>query len=259
MLLLYDVALSPFAQKVKMALIEKGLPYETRTPALGAGEAEFAAANPRQEVPALMDEGFAVFDSSIILDYVEDRWPDPPLRPATPAERARVRMIEEVCDTQFEAINWALTEIRVMKRAEGALADAILAHAAEEMSGLRAWLTRQLGGRPWFNGERFGLGDIAVFPYLMGASFHRFGPEAGSPLAEWLGRVRARSSAQRVLADAKAALTTTAAEIRRAALAGERPRQYRDHRLEFMLRAGGLEIVTRGMADGTIRFSTLPS
>lgn len=259
MLLLFDVALSPFAQKVKMAMWEKGLPFETVTPTLGAPEAEFAQASPRHEVPALVDGGFTLFDSTVILEYLEDKWPEPPLRPRDPAAAARGRMIEEVCDTQFEAINWALTEIRVMKRAEGALAERMLSHAADELAGLRRWLGRSFGEGPWFDGDRLGLTDIAVFPYMMSASFHGYPPEAGSPLADWIGRMRKRPSAKRVLADAKAALTTTAADIRAKALSGERPRQYRDHRLEFILRAGGAEIVTRGLADGTIRYSTLPS
>ena len=58
-----------------------------------------------------MDGDAAIFDSTIILEYIEDRWPPPPLLPASPAERARVRMIEEVMDTHFEAINWAMGEI----------------------------------------------------------------------------------------------------------------------------------------------------
>jgi glutathione S-transferase len=259
MLLLYEIALSPFAQKVKMAMLEKQLHYETRVPILGAGEADFRAANPRQEVPALVDDGFAVFDSSIILEYLEDKWPTPALRPDTPAERARVRMIEEVCDTQFEAINWAMSEILVMRRAEGTLAECLVARAAQELAGLRRWLARQLGDRHWFNGDRFGYGDISVFPFLMSATFHKHGPEESSSLAHWLARVRERPSAKRVLADAKAALTTVAPVIRNNALSGARPRQYRDHRLEFMLRAGGIAVVERGLANGTIRFSSLPA
>ena len=258
MLLLYDVALSPFAQKVKMAMIEKGLAFDVRVPTLGAPDEAFAAASPRHEVPALIDDGFAVFESNAILDYIEDKWPEPALRPASPEAAARWRMIAAVCDTQFEAINWALTEIRVMRRAEGALAERMLAHAGEELAGLRGWLARALGEDDWFGGDRFGMCDIAVFPYLASATFHGYGAQPGSPLALWLARMRARESTRRVLADAKAALTTTAAEIRANALSGERPRQYRDHRLEFMLRAGGAAIVERGLADGTIRFSTLP-
>nr|QQZ49826.1 glutathione S-transferase family protein [Phenylobacterium glaciei] len=91
MLTLYDHPLSPYAQKVKIALREKGQPFQAVSPGgLGAGGAQgdFLAANPRAEVPALVDGETAIFDSTIILEYIEDRWPNPALLPASPAERA---------------------------------------------------------------------------------------------------------------------------------------------------------------------------
>lgn len=71
----------------------------------------FAAASPRGEVPALVDGDLALFDSTVILEYVEERWPHPALLPPDPAGRARARMTEEVCDTQVEAINWGFGKI----------------------------------------------------------------------------------------------------------------------------------------------------
>src|SRR5207245_3163028 len=133
MLLLYEHRLSPYAEKVKIALAEKGVAVECRLPDFMSGRDDaFAAANPRLEVPALVDGDTRVFDSTIILEYIEDRWPTPPLLPAAPAERARVRMLEELCDTYVEPISWAAMEIRVFKRAGGALAERLLARGAEQ-------------------------------------------------------------------------------------------------------------------------------
>src|SRR5579884_3694906 len=140
--ILYEHPLSPYAQKVKIALLEKGVPFEPRLPDFFGGDATFAAASPRLEVPALLDGDTAVFDSTIILEYIEDRWPAPPLLPRGAAERARVRMIEELCDTYYEAINWAVYEIRVFERATGELAARLLARAAEQVRGANAWLER---------------------------------------------------------------------------------------------------------------------
>jgi glutathione S-transferase/RNA polymerase-associated protein len=73
MLKLYDHPLSPYAQKVKIALREKGQPFETLTPGgLGAGGAqgEFIQANPSAELPALVDGEEKIFDSTIILEYL---------------------------------------------------------------------------------------------------------------------------------------------------------------------------------------------
>ena len=132
-MLLYEHPLSSYAQKVKIALREKGLDFKAETPpALGSGKAEgqFAAASPRNEVPALIDGDVQIFNSTIILEYLEDKFPSPPLLPRDPAARAKARMIEEVCDTLYEAINWGLSEIRWFKRAEGEQAEKMTATAA---------------------------------------------------------------------------------------------------------------------------------
>src|ERR1700730_17483517 len=181
MILVYEHPLSPYAQKVKIALAEKGIPFETKVPdAFGSGavrDETFKQQNPRHEVPALVDGDLHVFDSTIILEYVEDKWPTPPLLPKDPAERARVRMLEDVMDTQYEAINWGLLEIDGFKRAEGAQRDHILTPAAGQTVHLKASLERELEGRSWFNGASFGWADAAVVPHLNTSA----GPGDGPP------------------------------------------------------------------------------
>ena len=259
MIKLYDHPLSPYAQKVKIALREKGQAFETVLPGgLGAGGAsgEFVRANPRAEVPALIDGDAEIFDSTIILEYVEDRWPEPTLLPAAPADRARARMIEEVMDTHFEAINWGLSELAWFGRAEGELRETLTRRAAEQTQGLYAWLERQLGDRQWFNGDRFGWADLSVLPYVNGAVGHGNPPAAGSKLADWLGRANARP--------AVAATTEEAAVLARASAMGDVAalvrqglfkREYRDHRLEWMIKSGGLSVVIEGLERDNIRFS----
>ena len=153
MIKLYEHPLSPYAQKVKIALYEKNVAFEAAVPNLFGADPGFEAASPRREVPCLVEDGLDVFDSTIILEYIEDRWPTPPLLPTAPAERARVRMIEELCDTYYEAINWALAEIRYFRRASGALAAELTARAGEQIAGVHAWLGRALGKRACFNGD----------------------------------------------------------------------------------------------------------
>ena len=173
MITLYEHPLSPYAQKVKIALREKGLEFEALAPGgLGAGGAEgdFAKASPRGgEVPALVDGEVSIFDLTIILEYLEDKWPSPAMLPAGAAERARVRMLEEVMDTHFEAINWGLAELNWFRRAEGALAETLRASAKAQTEGFFTWLERELGERTWFNGDSFGWGDLSVVPYVNGS------------------------------------------------------------------------------------------
>lgn len=98
-LFLHDHPASSYAQKVRMALREKGIPFDMAIPdSLGSGRriSGLEEANPRMEVPALVDGDFKIFDSKIILQYLEDQYPEHPLLPKDPKSRAEARMIEEV-------------------------------------------------------------------------------------------------------------------------------------------------------------------
>ncbi len=256
---LYDHPLSPYAQKVKISLREKGVEFEASLPGgLGAGGAagEFLQANPRAEVPALVDGDVAIFDSTIILEYIEDRWPTPPMLPPTPAERARVRMLEEVMDTHYEAINWGISELRWFRRAEGDQAAMLEETAGRQTQGFFAWLERQLGDRQWFNGDAFGWGDLCVVPYVNGSTGHGHAPPAGSKLADWLARANARPSvaaARDEAADsARGSAMPNVAELVEKGLF---KREYRDHRLEWMIKSGGVDVVLRGLKRDNIRFT----
>jgi glutathione S-transferase/RNA polymerase-associated protein len=260
MLRLYDHPFSPYAQKVKISLREKGQAFEPPMPAgIGAGGAggEFTAANPRAEVPALIDGDVMVFDSTIILEYIEDKWPNPPMLPKDPAERARVRMLEEIMDTHFEALTWSLGEVRAFKRATGELAEKIEAGVASRIQGFYSWLERQLGDRQWFNGESFGWGDLSVAPYVNGAVGQGHAVPVGSKLAAWLARVNQRPSVAacgKDIADLLAANANAMGDVAELVEKGLFKREYRDHRLEWMIKAGGLEVVAKGLERDNIRF-----
>jgi glutathione S-transferase/RNA polymerase-associated protein len=256
---LYDHPLSPYSQKVKISLREKGVPFEAALPGgLGAGGAagEFVEANPRAEVPALIDGEVRVFDSTVILEYLEDAYPEPAMLPASPAERARVRMLEEVMDTHFEAINWGLSELRWFRRAEGDQAAMLEEAAARQTQGYFAWLERQLGEREWFNGEGFGWGDLAVAPYVNGSAGHGHRPPKGSRLAGWYERARARPSVADTIEEAAASNRASALpNVAEMVEKGLFKREYRDHRLEWMIKSGGLDVVVKGLERDNIRFT----
>jgi glutathione S-transferase len=252
---LYEHPLSPYAQKVKIALAEKGVEFECRLPDFMSGQdAEFQAANPRLEVPALVDDDTKVFDSTIILEYIEDRWPKPALLPTTPAARARVRTLEELCDTYYEAINWAAMEIRVFQRATGELADRLLGRGTEQVHGVNAYLARELGTAPWFNGSTFGWGDLAVVPHVHAAAMTGNPPPPGSPLEAWLERARARPSVATAFAAAAASMQGFEM-VPQLIASGIFKREYRDHRLEWMVRSGAVDVVLDGIRRGNIRFT----
>ncbi len=256
MLLLYEHPVSSYAQKVKVALREKGVAFRAEVPeGLGTGRTDgpFVAANPRAEVPVLVDGETRIFEATIILEYLEERWPEPPLLPRDPAARAFARVTEEVCDTQYEAVNWGIGEVLWFRRATGALAERLRAEAARQTRVLQDWLAGRLGEADWFGGDRFGWADAAAAPMVNRSVHYGLGPPAGSPLARWHARVRERPSVAQTFAEFDAAV---ACRGDAAALyaTGARRREYRDHRLEWMVKSGGLEVVLAGLRDRNIRF-----
>ena len=260
MLTLYEHPLSAYAMKVKMALLEKNLEFKPIVPegmANGTTGGTFVEASPRAEIPALVDGEVKIFDSTVILEYLEDKWPTPALLPKGPAERARVRMIEDIMDSLYEPNNWGIMEITRFKRASGPLADKMVAFAKANIEQLQGWLNAQLGERTWFNGDAFGWGDIAVAPYLNRSAAVGLAPAKGSRLDAWLARANQRASVSKVIDQMKQVIANLP-DFPTLLAEGKIKRQYRDHRLEWMIRGGGISIVQEGIDKGTIRFSRLP-
>jgi RNA polymerase-associated protein len=256
-MLLYEAPGSPYAQKIKIALREKSLPFDIEWPdSLGTGRTDgpFGLANPRTQVPMLVDGETRIFDSTIILEYIEESWPEPPLLPRSPAARAAARMIEDVCDTQYEAVTWGYGEVTAFNRATGELAEKLKAAAARQTAVLQDWLAERLGDAPWFGAKTFGWADAAVAPLLHRSVLNGMGPAPDTTLATWYQRLLERPSVAATFAEYAAAAGRMPA-ILDAFRSGAKVREYRDYRLEWMIRSGGMEVVLEGLRAGTIRFS----
>lgn len=245
--------LSPYAQKVKLALLFKGIPFEVEQPSVGTDVGSFTAASPRGEVPVLRHGEINLYDSAVIGAYIDEVWPSPPMLPTNPAERAHIRLIEDAMDTHFEGNTWGLGEVRIFGRAAGDEAERMCAFARKQIQGWYKWLGPRLDGANWFNGAEYGWGDMCVVPFVNGAGRFDIVPEPNSPLADWFTRVNARDDVALVTAAAQAAELDP--QVMRAAIENGFKREYRDHRLEWMIRAGGIELVAAGIAADNIRFN----
>ncbi len=111
MIKLYDFLPCPFGQKVRIALAEKSLSYELASIDISKGEQrrpEFLRLNPYGRVPVLVDEDTVVYDSTIINEYLDDEYPDPPILPRIEYSslRARARLFEDFADTSFTPAGW---------------------------------------------------------------------------------------------------------------------------------------------------------
>ena len=98
MLILYDNPFSTNAQKVRLVLAEKGLAYESRILDLQAGEQfalDYTKLNPNAQVPTIMDGNRIFTESTVISEYLEEAYPNPPLMPKYPGRKAEVRSLTE--------------------------------------------------------------------------------------------------------------------------------------------------------------------
>jgi glutathione S-transferase len=180
MLTMYDAARCPYCARARIALAEKGIEYETVEIDLSDRPAWIYEKNSTGRVPVLEEDAWLLPESAVIMEYLEERYPEPALLPADPADRAAVRLLIFRHD-ELTAPYYAL------RRGEEGAADRL----AEELRKLDGRLSAQ----PWLSGGEFGLADIAYVPWLLrardslGVSF-----DAYPALASWLERIEARPS-----------------------------------------------------------------
>ncbi len=172
--LLYDYWRSSASYRVRIGLGLKGLAYERRSVDLLTGEqraAEHAARNPQGLVPALAIDGLTLTQSLSILEYLEETRPEPPLLPADPAGRARVRAIAQAIAMEIHAVcNLSLVN-RIVSLAGGteALRTAWMGENIRlGLDAVEALLAKPGSGR-FCHGDAPGLADCCLVPQLYNA------------------------------------------------------------------------------------------
>lgn len=197
-LVLYHGWSSSASRKVRFALAEKGLAYESRPIDIRKNEQhspDYRRMNPKGVVPTLIHDGAVLIESTFICEYLDDAFPDPPLRPADPVARHAMRLwCRDVDNDYLPAVqkhNWQAT-VRPIARAwsdaqlEEKLAgipdparrhtwyrmarepftDAELETALDILRGLIVKMEAALVHDPWLTGADFSFADIAVTPYV---------------------------------------------------------------------------------------------
>lgn len=179
-LVLYNAARCPYAARARIVLAEKGLEFEVVEIDLSDRPSWLYEKNPAGRVPVIEEDGWVLAESAVIMEFLEERYPEPALLPADPADRAAVRLLI-FRDHEFTDPYYAL------RRGEDG--------AREALDSALARFDAMLGERPYLGGTEFGLADIAFVPWLLRAR-DMLGVELdGFPaLADWLARVEQRPS-----------------------------------------------------------------
>ncbi|HEV7339762.1 MAG TPA: glutathione S-transferase family protein [Bosea sp. (in: a-proteobacteria)] len=201
MITLYSGPLSLFSRKIEIALREKALPFErimvpfNQTTGYDPKHPEVVAINPKQQVPVLNDDGIVLYDSTVILEYLEDAYPEPPLFPLCPGARARCRLDELYADEiMLQALKPLMHRTsppntdQIRRLAQEA--DALIAEQALEKH--YAVLEDRLAGREYF-GDAVSVADIALFMSVL-FSLRLGGPSLGpfDGLSRWFERLKLR-------------------------------------------------------------------
>ena len=222
---LWNAPQSTCSQRVRYTLHAKGLTFEERQVDLFAGDQlrpDYLAINPNGVVPALVHDGHAVIDSAVIVEYLDEIVPSPPLRPADPLGRARMRAMMRFIDevptpairvpsynlaflphfqAMSEAAFQALADSKPLRREfllkmgrtgfPKAEMDEALGRLGRGVDRMARWLDDS--GGPWLMGRAITLADIAIMPVIVRmADIHLgFMWDRRPAIARWLDAIRA--------------------------------------------------------------------
>jgi glutathione S-transferase len=183
MLTVYDAARCPYCARVRIALEEKGIEYEAVAVDLQDRPQWIYEKNSTGRVPVVEEDAWLLPESSVIMEYLDERYPEPPLLPLDAADRALARVWIFRHD-DFTRPYYAL------RRGE----DGAAARFDEQLATLDGALERQ----QWLTGPSYGLADIAYVPWVirardvLGVSLHAF-----PALRSWLARLEERPAVAR--------------------------------------------------------------
>ncbi len=192
---LYHFPASTNSRKVRILLIEKGLEYERIDVDLTKKEQknpEYLKIHPFGQVPALDDDGFIVYDSTIINEYLEDEYPHPPLLPNDSEGRARARLMEDFRDIYFTP--HFVEIIHEVRKPETERDQKVIQNAKETITQCFDRIERELEGRDYLAGT-FSLADISFMPNIALLEHFEFPVDPKyKNMRAWIERLKARPS-----------------------------------------------------------------
>jgi len=193
---LHQHPLSTYSRRVRIALIEKGLRAEMVDVDMAAGahrQPVYQALNPYGRVPTLDEDGFLLYESTAILDYLEATHPTPPLVPPEARGRALVAMHVKLCEIQLARQTGIIIFPKRFLPKER-WDEAAMAQAKKEIEKHLAIVERQIAGREWMAGDRYSLVEVCYTPFVEFFPLMEITPPPA--VAAWTRRMLERPSAR---------------------------------------------------------------
>ena len=200
MIKLYDFKSSPNCQRVKVVLAEKDLPYDIAPIDLRAQEQktpDYLKLNPYGKVPVLTDDATVLYESLIINEYLEEKYPNPPLLPKDPAKKAKARILIDYGMAHFDSPYQKL-RMELMKEPKEQNPQ-VIAGAKSELKKLLQRFEDEIGDQQYLVGD-FSLVDADLLPRFTRLEGFGVLPDPSLPrLGKYLERMKARPSVKAIL------------------------------------------------------------
>jgi len=187
MMVLYSGTTCPFSQRGRFVLFEKGMDFEIRDIDLYNKPADISVMNPYGQVPILVERDLVLYESNIINEYIDERFPHPQLMPADPVMRARTRLFLYNFEKEL-FVHVSTLEDRSAKPDEKKLAN-----ARQNIRDRLAQLAPMLLKNKYMLGEEFSMLDVAVAPLLWRLDHYGIElPKNAAPLQKYAERIFSR-------------------------------------------------------------------
>ena len=200
MIKLYDFKSSPNCQRVKVVLAEKNLAYDTVPIDLRKLEQkspEYLKLNPYGKVPVLTDDSTVLYESLIINEYLDEKYPNPPLMPKDPASRAKARILVDYGMAHFDSAYQKL-RVELMKEPKEQ-SQPIIDGAKSDLKKLLQRFEDEIGEQPYLMGD-FSLVDADLIPRFTRLEGFGVLPDPALPrLGKYMERIKARPSVKAIL------------------------------------------------------------
>lgn len=200
MIKLFDFKSSPNCQRVKVVLAEKNLPYEIVPIDLRAQAQktpDYLKLNPYGKVPVLTDDDTVLYESCIINEYLEEKYPNPPLLPKDPGKKAKARILIDYGMAHFDT---AYQKLRMeLAKDPKEQSQQVIDNAKGDLKKLLQRLENDIGDQPYLVGD-FSLVDADLIPRFTRLEGFGVLPDPSLPrLGKYLERMKARPSVKAIL------------------------------------------------------------
>ena len=208
MITLCGFSISNYYNKVKLALLEKGVPFEEERVMTGSQDEAVLAASPLGKIPFIRTPQGALCESQVIIDWIEAAYPNPPLVPADPFAAAKVRELATFIDLHLELV---ARELYAQAFFGGTVSEGTQARVRKQLERHIPAFKRLAAFSPYVAGDTFTLADCSAWvslPLVAMATKAVYGEDLlAAHGVDWKGYIKLvgeRPSAQRVAADRKA-------------------------------------------------------